>query len=132
MPLPSPASVRLDKWLWAARFFKTRGLAQTAIENGRVHVNQERVKVAYGLKVGDALHLKQGDVSRALQVLALSEHRGSATVAQALYAETSESVLKREAQLQLKRFASEPARTIEEGRPTKKDRRRLEDLNKGY
>jgi ribosome-associated heat shock protein Hsp15 len=129
MTLPS---LRLDKWLWAARFFKTRGLAQTAIENGRVLVNQERVKVAYGVKVGDEILLRQGDISRTLHVLVLSDKRGAAPVAQSLYLETAESVLKREEALQIKRFSTEPARSIEEGRPTKRDRRRIEDLSKGY
>ncbi len=125
-------SLRLDKWLWAARFFKTRGLAQTSIENGRVLVNQERVKVAYAVKVGDELLLRQGDISRTLEVLIISDKRGAAPVAQTLYMESAESVAKREEALQIKRFSSEPARSIEEGRPTKRDRRRIESLSKGY
>lgn len=125
-------SVRLDKWLWAARFFKTRGLAQTAIENGRVFVNQERVKVAYAVKIGDQLVLRQSDISRTLQVLMISDKRGAAPVAQALYVESAESISKREEAVQIKRFSSEPARSIEEGRPTKRDRRRIESLSKGY
>jgi ribosome-associated heat shock protein Hsp15 len=126
------SSIRLDKWLWAARFFKTRGLAQTAIENGRVLVNQERVKVAYSVKAGDELLLRQNDISRTLHVVTISDKRGAAPVAQSLYLETPESVVKREEALQIKRFSSEPARSIEEGRPTKRDRRRIEDLSKGY
>lgn len=125
-------SVRLDKWLWAARFFKTRGLAQTAIENGRVLINKERVKVAYAVKVGDELLLRQNDISRTLEVLMVSDKRGAAPVAQTLYFESPESVAKREDAMQIKRFSSEPARSIEEGRPTKRDRRRIENLNKGY
>jgi ribosome-associated heat shock protein Hsp15 len=125
-------SVRLDKWLWAARFFKTRGLAQAAIENGRVLVNKERVKVAYAVKVGDELVLRLTDISRTLEVLLISDKRGSAPVAQTLYFESPESIAKREEQLQMKRFSSDPARSIEEGRPTKRDRRRIENLNKGY
>ena len=125
-------SLRLDKWLWAARFFKTRGLAQTAIENGRVLVNQERVKVAYAVKVGDELLLRQSDISRTLEVLIISDKRGAAPVAQTLYMESAESLAKREEALQIKRFSSEPARSIEEGRPTKRDRRRIESLSKGY
>lgn len=125
-------SIRLDKWLWAGRFFKTRGLAQTAIENGRVLVNQERVKVAYAVKVGDKLSLRQNDISRTLQVRLISDKRGAAPVAQTLYFESPESVAKREEALQLKRFSSEPARSIEEGRPTKRDRRRIEHLSKDY
>jgi ribosome-associated heat shock protein Hsp15 len=125
-------SVRLDKWLWAARFFKTRGLAQTAIENGRVLVNKERVKVAYAVKAGDELLLRQNDISRTLEVLIISDKRGAAPVAQTLYFESPESVAKREEALQIKRFTSEPARSIEEGRPTKRDRRRIENLSKDY
>jgi ribosome-associated heat shock protein Hsp15 len=125
-------SVRLDKWLWAARFFKTRGLAQTAIENGRVLVNKERVKVAYLVRIGDELLLRQSDISRTLHVSQVSDKRGAAPVAQSLYVETPESVAKREEAMQLKRFSSEPARSIEEGRPTKRDRRRIESLNKEY
>ncbi len=125
-------SVRLDKWLWAARFFKTRGLAQTAIENGRVLINKERVKVAYALKVDDELLLRLNDISRTLKVLIVSDQRGAAPVAQTLYFEPPESVARREEALQIKRFSSEPARSIEEGRPTKRDRRRIENLNKGY
>ncbi len=125
-------SIRLDKWLWAGRFFKTRGLAQTAIENGRVLVNQERVKVAYAVKVGDKLSLRQNDISRTLEVRLISDKRGAAPVAQTLYFESPQSVAKREEALQLKRFSSEPARSIEEGRPTKRDRRRIEHLSKDY
>ncbi len=125
-------SLRLDKWLWAARFFKTRGLAQTAIENGRVLVNQERVKVAYAVKIGDELLLRQNNISRTLEVRIISDKRGAAPVAQTLYFESPESVAKREEALQIKRFTSEPARSIEEGRPTKRDRRRIENLSKDY
>jgi ribosome-associated heat shock protein Hsp15 len=128
----SLSSVRLDKWLWAARFFKTRGLAQTAVESGRVFVNQERVKVAHSLRAGDQIHLRQGDISRTLQVLELSDRRGAAVVAQTLYLETPESVKKREELQQIKRFSGEPARSIEEGRPTKRDRRKLDGFSKGF
>jgi ribosome-associated heat shock protein Hsp15 len=126
------SSVRLDKWLWAARFFKTRGLAQTAVEGGRVFVNQERVKVAHALRTGDEIHLRQGEISRTLHVLELSDQRGSAILAQALYLETAESVKKRTELQQIKRFSGEPARSIEEGRPTKRDRRKLDDFSKGF
>lgn len=125
-------SLRLDKWLWAARFFKTRGLAQTAIENGRVFVQQERVKVAHQVKVGDEVVLRLPDFARTLIVLALSDKRGSAPIAQLLYEETVASVLQREEAAQRRRLSTEPAMSIEEGRPTKKDRRRLEDLSRNY
>ena len=128
----NPTSLRLDKWLWAARFYKTRGLAQTAIENGRVFVAQERVKVAHQVKVGDEIVLRLPDFTRTLRVLVISDKRGPAPVAQTLYEETVESVLKREEAAQRKRLATEPALSIEEGRPTKKDRRRLEGLTRDF
>jgi ribosome-associated heat shock protein Hsp15 len=126
------ATVRLDKWLWAARFFKTRSLAQTAIENGRVFVNQERVKVAHLLKVGSELHIRHGEVARTVQVLRLSEQRGAAPIAQTLYEESAQSIQHREHQRDLRRFSTEPARSILDGRPTKRDRRVLDHVVKGF
>lgn len=125
------APVRIDKWLWAARFFKTRGLAQAAIENGRVLVGDERVKRARALQPGEQLRIRQGDVERTVVVLALSEHRGPAPVAQLLYEETPESVLKRETARQNRRVFMDPASAIAAGRPTKRDRRRLLGLREG-
>lgn len=116
--------VRLDKWLWAARFFKTRGLAQTAVEKGHVLVAGERVKVARPLKVGELVRISIGDTERQLEVTGLSDMRRSAPIAQALYRETPESVTRREAQAQQRKLYREPAREIV-GRPTKRDRRDL-------
>jgi ribosome-associated heat shock protein Hsp15 len=116
--------VRLDKWLWAARFFKTRGLAQTAVEKGHVLVGEERVKVARNLKLGERLSISIGDTEREVEVTGLSDVRRAAPIAQTLYRETPESIAKREAQAQRRKLYREPAREIV-GRPTKRDRRDL-------
>jgi ribosome-associated heat shock protein Hsp15 len=119
--------LRVDKWLWAARFFKTRSLSTDAIGTGRVRVNGEGIKPAKELKIGDWVEVSIGRVSYTLVVSALSDKRGSASIAQTLYQETPESRLAREqAQEQRKRFA-EPAEQIF-ARPTKKDRRSLDRL----
>jgi ribosome-associated heat shock protein Hsp15 len=117
--------VRLDKWLWAARFFKTRGLAQDAIEHGRVLVYGERVKVARALRIGERVRVRVGDVEREVVVRGLSDSRGPAPVAQALYEETADSVAAREAALERRRLYGEPAAAVQ-GRPTKRDRRQLD------
>ncbi|HZH07432.1 MAG TPA: S4 domain-containing protein [Lautropia sp.] len=114
----------MDKWLWAARFFKTRGLAQTAIEKGNVLVAGDRVKVARSLKLGERVSITIGDFERHVDVMGLSDVRRSAPIAQALYRETAESIAKREAQAQRRKLYREPARDIV-GRPTKRDRRDL-------
>ena len=119
-----PAPVRVDKWLWAARFFKTRALAQDAVENGRVLVQGERVKVARLLKGGELLRIRTGDVQREVVVMALSSVRGPAPVAQTLYQETPESVAAREAATERRRFEREPAQGLH-GRLSKRDRREL-------
>lgn len=117
-------AVRVDKWLWAARFFKTRSLAQTAIERGRVTVGGDRIKVSRALHVGDRVRLEVGDSEREIVVRGLSEVRGPAPVAQALYEETEASVAARLAQAERRRLFREPATAIH-GRPTKRDRRDL-------
>ena len=117
--------MRIDKWLWAARFFKTRGLAQDAIDGARVLVEGERVKTARTLRVGETVTLRVGDVVRVVAVRGLSEQRGPAAVAQQLYEETAESLVAREAERERRRLFSEPAHAIE-GRPTKRDRRVLD------
>jgi ribosome-associated heat shock protein Hsp15 len=119
--------MRIDKWLWAARFFRTRGLAQDAIDAGRVRVGDERVKVARTLKVGETVSVRIGEVERVVVVRGLSEERGPAPVAQRLYEETADSVAAREAARERRRLEAEPARGIE-GRPTKRDRRALDRL----
>ncbi len=119
--------LRLDKWLWAARLFKTRALAAEAADLGRVNVNGQAAKPARELKTGDMLLLRQGPVQRELRVLGLSALRGPAPVAQALYAETPESVAAREAAAARRRMGVEPADTLAHGRPTKRDRRQIAD-----
>jgi ribosome-associated heat shock protein Hsp15 len=125
--MATPDRVRLDKWLWAARFYKTRALAADEIGRGRVLVNQQAAKASRELKPGDELQIRQGPVTRTVAVLALSHLRGPAPVAQALYAETPESVAAREKAAEQRRLGAEPAQSIELGRPTKRDRRQLAD-----
>jgi ribosome-associated heat shock protein Hsp15 len=120
------ARVRLDKWLWAARLYKTRSLAALEVTKGHVKVNDQPVKPARELRVGDRVAVAQGHVQRTLDVLALSAVRGPAPVAQTLYAETAESVAERVRAAEARRLAPEPAQAIEQGRPTKRDRRDLE------
>lgn len=119
--------VRLDKWLWAARFFKTRSLAQAAIEAGRALVEGERVKVAHALRVGRRLTIRVGEVEQVVTVRGLSDQRRGAPEARLLYEETEESVQARERQRERRRLFVEPAAAIR-GRPTKRDRRRIGDV----
>ena len=119
--------LRIDKWLWAARFYKTRSLASEEIGKGRVSVNGQEAKASREVKPGDQVTLRQGPVQRTVQVLGLSGHRGPAPVAQTLYAETPESLQARAEAAEQRRFASEPAHAIASGRPTKRDRRALSD-----
>ena len=119
--------MRLDKWLWAARFFKTRSLAQQAIEAGRVRLNDERVKVSHALKLEDRVAVRVGELEWQVRVKGLSEKRGPAPEARKLYDETQESRAERERRSALRRFSAEPAADIK-GRPTKRDRRRLDEL----
>lgn len=122
--------VRVDKWLWAARFYKTRGLAQDAIDAGHVRLNGERPKPSRTLKPGDKLELRLNQLEYHLEVRALSERRGPATVARALYHEDADSIARREArQLQLK--AEHATFPHGEGRPTKKTRRQLSQFKDG-
>ena len=119
--------MRLDKWLWAARFFKTRSLAAEAIDRQRVRVNDLPVKPAKELRVGDSLALRQdGGLVRTVNVLALSAIRGPAPVAQTLYEETAQSLAARAKAAEARRLAPEPAATLTQGRPTKRDRRDIE------
>jgi ribosome-associated heat shock protein Hsp15 len=119
--------VRLDKWLWAARLFKTRSLAAEAVDGGRIEVNGQPAKPARELQAGDTLLLRQDrGLKRCLVIRALSTQRGPARVAQALYAETAESLAERERAAEARRLAPEPAQSIEQGRPSKRDRRDLE------
>ena len=123
--------MRLDKWLWAARFYKTRALAVQEIERGRVQVAGSDVKPARELKAGDVVTLRQGPVRREVVVRALSAQRGPAPVAQQLYAETPESLAAREQAAAARRLAPEPAHAIAQGRPTKRDRRAIDQQRRG-
>ena len=118
--------IRIDKWLWAARFYKTRSLATDEIGKGRVEVNDQTAKASREVKIGDTLQIRQGDVKRTIVVLGLSDQRGPAPVAQLLYEETSDSLALREKVAIQRRLAREPALSIEQGRPTKRNRRELE------
>ena len=120
-------SVRLDKWLWAARFFKTRSLATDAISLGRVIVNGDRAKPARNVKIGDVLEIDNGSDRWEIDVMGLSDVRGPATVARNLYEETDVSVARRAAMAENRRLYREPGTTIK-GRPTKRDRRELDKL----
>ena len=119
--------MRVDKWLWAARFFKTRSLAQQAIAAGRVKLNDARVKSSHELKVGDALAIRVGEFEWQIVVSALSDKRGPAEQARKLYQETAASQAERERRKDLRRWGAEPASALK-GRPTKRDRRRIEDF----
>jgi ribosome-associated heat shock protein Hsp15 len=121
---------RLDKWLWAARFYKTRALAAEDIAKGRVSVNEQVAKASRELRQGDVVELRQAGSSRTLVVKALSRLRGPAPTAQALYEETPESIAQRIARAAERKLNPEPALTIEQGRPTKRDRRQLADWNR--
>jgi ribosome-associated heat shock protein Hsp15 len=121
--------VRIDKWLWAARFYKTRSLATEEVHKGHVQVNGADVKASREVRVGDTVVLLQAKLARTVSVLGLSEQRGSATLAQQLYEETQDSKELRAAEAERRRLAPEPALAIEGGRPTKRDRR---DLQKGW
>ncbi|MFN3376557.1 MAG: RNA-binding S4 domain-containing protein [Burkholderiaceae bacterium] len=119
-------SMRLDKWLWCARFYKTRSLAAEEIGKGRVTVNGQLAKPARDLRRGDTVVLRQGPVERTVVVQGLSTQRGPAPMAQQLYAETADSLAERQRQAELRRLAPEPASAIAHGRPTKRDRRDIE------
>jgi len=121
--------VRIDKWLWAARFFKTRGLAAEAVLGGRVHVNGERVKPSKLVHANDAVEITKGTERWTVEVVALAERRGPASAAQALYAETDESRRTREQGALERRFARALGADLG-ARPTKQARRRLDELRR--
>lgn len=124
------AKVRIDKWLWAARFFKTRSLATEMVEGGKVKCNDERVKPAYGLQVGDVLTIPVGWDDMVVQVKALGDKRGSATIARTLYEETEASRVERTKRAENRKLVKDPSVEIK-ARPTKKDRRAMEDWRWG-
>jgi ribosome-associated heat shock protein Hsp15 len=117
-------AMRIDKWLWAARFFKTRALAVEQIDKGRVTINGQTVKPAHDVRAGDLLCVR-GSMTRTVMVRGLSQQRGPAPVAQQLYEETPESLQQREQLREQLRLQPEPAQWHEHGRPTKRDRRAL-------
>jgi len=121
-------SIRIDKWLWAARFFKTRSLATQEVSKGHVQVGERDVKPSFEVRVGITLTVWQAQVKRTLLVKGVSDKRGSAPVAQQLYEETQESIQTRLQLAEHNRLHTEPALAIGHGRPTKRDRR---DLQKG-
>ncbi len=120
---------RIDKWLWAARFFKTRGAATEAVLGGRVHVNGERVKPAKDIGVGDTIEVTVAERKWTIVVRGVADKRGSATIAATLYEETPESIAARE-QRALEHKLSRPLGAGLGARPTKQDRRRLERLRR--
>lgn len=124
-------SLRIDKWLWAARFYKTRSLAVEEIGKGRVLVNEQAVKPSREVRPGDLVTVRQVAVVRIVLVKGLSGQRGPAPVAQQLYEETEASRLAREAAAEQRRLAAEPALSIEQGRPTKRDRRQIDKAGWG-
>lgn len=126
---PIAARLRVDKWLWAARFFKTRGLAQEAVEGGRVRfvvagVVGDRIKASREVRLDDMLQIQVGDLVWVVTVRGLSDKRGPAPVARQLYEETPQSLAQRLAQIETRRMLAEPSSSLK-GRPTKKDRRQI-------
>ncbi len=121
----SPGKVRLDKWLWAARFFKTRALAAEAIDGGRIEVNGERAKRSKAIQAGDTVRVRRPPFEQVVLVTAVSENRGSATIAAGLYQETDASSKARDALAEQLRGMGPPA-FRDKGRPSKKERRDID------
>lgn len=119
--------IRIDKWLWAARFYKTRSLATEEIDKGRVRINDAEIKPAKEVKVGDTVTLRQGPLTRTLEVRGITDKRGGAPAAQLLYQELEASIKLREQLAEQHRL--EPASAQEHGRPTKRDRRSIDKVN---
>jgi ribosome-associated heat shock protein Hsp15 len=120
----APGRLRIDKWLWAARFYKTRSLAARAVEGGKVKLNGERAKPGKGVRPGDRLEVRSGELRWLIEVRAVSPRRGPAAEAAKLYAETDESRARREQMLLMRRTGPHPAHDTH-GRPTKRDRRMI-------
>jgi len=120
--------VRIDKWLWAARFFKTRALAAEAVNGGKVHLDGQRIKAARAVKVGDVYEIQRGWERMTVVVKELAARRGSATVARALYEETPESIERREHEAEQRRLAR-LQRPVTDHRPNKKERRQLRSFS---
>lgn len=124
--------LRIDKWLWAARFYKTRGLAVDEIALGRVQINGQVAKASREVKPGDQVAMRRDALTRTVIVRGLSALRGPAPVAQQLYEETPESLAASAQAKEQRHYAREPALSIEQGRPTKRGRRELEDARRGW
>jgi ribosome-associated heat shock protein Hsp15 len=122
--------LRIDKWLWAARFYKTRSLATDEIDKGRVNINGQEVKPAREVKVGDTVSLRREGLTRTVLVKGVSAVRGPAPEAQQLYEETPASLQERQQAAEQRRYAPEPALAIEHGRPTKRGRRELDEAQR--
>lgn len=120
-------TVRIDKWLWAARFFKTRSLATDAVDSGKVKLGEERIKPARAVHIGDELSIDNGSDLWDVTVLGLSDQRAAAPIARQLYAESAESIARREHEAERRRLFREPSDAFH-GRPTKRDRRLLGKL----
>ena len=128
------SGVRIDRWLWAARFFKTRSLAKAAVEGGKVHLESSRVKPSKEVQVGQQLEIRRGDTFQVVIIETLSEQRGSATVAQTLYTETPESMEQREVRKSVRRM-ERAGLNIPSSKPDKKNRRalaQLKDLDRNW
>ena len=119
--------MRIDKWLWAARFFKTRSLAQAAVAGGRVKLGGERIKPAHAVKPGDTVSVRVEEFEWQVTVRGLAERRGPAAEARKLYEESAAGMAERQRLMDLRRWGTEPASRLK-GRPTKRDRRLLEKL----
>ena len=123
------SGIRIDKWLWAARFFKTRSLATDAVGGGKVKLNDAPTKASRDVRIGDRLEISNGETRWEVVVLALSEKRGPASEARQLYEETPDSITAREAEQMRRKFETEPAAGIH-GRPTKRDRRQMDRFSR--
>ena len=121
-------AVRIDKWLWAARFFKTRSLATAAVDNGKIRLNGDHVKPAHSVKPGDAIEINNGSTEWEIVVVGLDQVRRSAVLAQKIYSETEKSLAKRQREAEQNKFYREPGTTLK-GRPTKRNRRLLDNSN---
>ena len=124
--------LRIDKWLWAARFYKTRSLAGDEIALGRIEIKGQAAKPSREVRVGDTVSVRRDALTRTVVVRGLSGQRGPAPVAQQLYEETPDSLRAREQAAQQRRYAPEPAHAIEHGRPTKRGRRELDQARRGW
>jgi ribosome-associated heat shock protein Hsp15 len=118
---------RIDKYLWACRFYKTRSVAAEEIGKGRIKINGSVAKASREVKAGDTIELLRTGLITTIEAVQISEQRGSSPLAQALYKETAASVAAREKAAEIRRYTHEPAQTLTQGRPTKRDRRALDD-----